>query len=413
MNVMPSSCSRSSSSKPRLVLHFDVNKTLLMADAAEGKDLDQCLNNFLADTCFGRVVEEDGEQKRYRWEAVSDEPKVGPAPPGLLSYFHFVEKHATNKQQHKQMRDTFTHIGQPGRKYSSFLLRLKQKLLLKPQKEQEREEEEEEEEQRYHVIVPSFYRLLRHLKETERSFTLVFRTFGEDLPKLQKEFNAFCEGQAGIYPGIDEYRITDESKGCFFRNGPKSQDTHLILGTWEPVPDIQLGLQFYHEGDEKEDDEGRRKVLTGFRSVWELTNDPSVKILAFRDYYRWWAMMGEKHWSGKPFVLHQNKKTQKALLVEAETKRGEEGEETAVGDLVHHIFFDDNVWIPGYQEKGNNIVDIRDLETGETICPIESLDVHIVRVEPMLAIQDENYFITCLEKCEENFALRSQERETL
>jgi hypothetical protein len=36
----------------------------------------------------------------------------------------------------------------------------------------------------YHYIIPSFLQLLKHLKETGRSFTLVFRTFGQDLPEV-------------------------------------------------------------------------------------------------------------------------------------------------------------------------------------------------------------------------------------
>jgi hypothetical protein len=39
----------------------------------------------------------------------------------------------------------------------------------------------------YHYIIPSFLRLLKHLKETGRSFTLVFRTFGQDLPEVRQQ----------------------------------------------------------------------------------------------------------------------------------------------------------------------------------------------------------------------------------
>jgi hypothetical protein len=37
----------------------------------------------------------------------------------------------------------------------------------------------------YHYILPSFFQLLKYLKENDYSFTLVFRTFGQDLPHVR------------------------------------------------------------------------------------------------------------------------------------------------------------------------------------------------------------------------------------
>jgi len=42
---------------------------------------------------------------------------------------------------------------------------------------------------RYYLI-PSFFYLLRQLKKAKRDFSIVFRTFGTDLPALVSEFNA-------------------------------------------------------------------------------------------------------------------------------------------------------------------------------------------------------------------------------
>ena len=40
-----------------------------------------------------------------------------------------------------------------------------------------------------YYIVPGFFRMLMTLQKQKRNFIVVFRTFGEDLPKIVKEFN--------------------------------------------------------------------------------------------------------------------------------------------------------------------------------------------------------------------------------
>jgi len=53
---------------------------------------------------------------------------------------------------------------------------------------------------RFHLI-PSFFRTLIYLKKQKREFSVVFRTFGEDLKAVVWEFNQFCSGQHPCYSG--------------------------------------------------------------------------------------------------------------------------------------------------------------------------------------------------------------------
>ncbi len=39
----------------RLVLHFDVNKTLVMTDPAGSKTLEDTINDILSETCYGTI----------------------------------------------------------------------------------------------------------------------------------------------------------------------------------------------------------------------------------------------------------------------------------------------------------------------------------------------------------------------
>jgi hypothetical protein len=42
-------------SRPRLVVHFDVNKTILFTDEASGQGVDQLLNGVIASHAWGVV----------------------------------------------------------------------------------------------------------------------------------------------------------------------------------------------------------------------------------------------------------------------------------------------------------------------------------------------------------------------
>ena len=41
--------------KARLVLHFDINKTIIMTDKAQGSDMNQMLNMLLSECAWGRL----------------------------------------------------------------------------------------------------------------------------------------------------------------------------------------------------------------------------------------------------------------------------------------------------------------------------------------------------------------------
>ena len=53
---------------------------------------------------------------------------------------------------------------------------------------------------KYHIC-PSFFRTLIYLKKQKREFSVVFRTFGDDLDKVKWEFNRFCDGNHPCFSG--------------------------------------------------------------------------------------------------------------------------------------------------------------------------------------------------------------------
>ena len=54
----------------KLIVAFDVNKTIIVEDKAGGKTQEDCLNNLLAWICYGKVV--DG---KWIWNSQKPDPK--------------------------------------------------------------------------------------------------------------------------------------------------------------------------------------------------------------------------------------------------------------------------------------------------------------------------------------------------
>lgn len=53
---------------------------------------------------------------------------------------------------------------------------------------------------RYHLI-PSFFRTLMYLKKNKQEFSVVFRTFGQDLKAVAHEFDKFAKGEHPCFNG--------------------------------------------------------------------------------------------------------------------------------------------------------------------------------------------------------------------
>jgi hypothetical protein len=56
-------------------------------------------------------------------------------------------------------------------------------------------------------IIPSFFRLLLHLRKKKREFSIAFRSHGPDLPSIIEEFNNFCDGNHPAYNGENDTHL--------------------------------------------------------------------------------------------------------------------------------------------------------------------------------------------------------------
>ncbi|CAM9869749.1 unnamed protein product [Scytosiphon promiscuus] len=224
------------SRKTRLVLHFDLNKTLIMVDPAGRKSQAQVLNSVLAEICWGRVERGNADQEsawiwdgsklsRIRFrppapesqsrrkcskadERLYQEPHPQGVPVSYSDFLHGEFGDAEGKDNHrmKEIRDgrkgSFTEDGQPGFGLRTEYLRLERALSLpEAVKNSPLAEGAGLAGRESFYVLPSFFRCLLALKDAGAEFGVVFRTFGDDIVGVSQEYNAFCEGAHPLFPG--------------------------------------------------------------------------------------------------------------------------------------------------------------------------------------------------------------------
>lgn len=386
---------------PALVVHFDVNKTVLCTDQAGGKSQADVLNSIASDYSLGVVDGATG-----KWELKLKPGEDGPRL-GLVSYSEFIEDslpyqpepadatkeaidalrkvNAATRVKRQDIKVRFTQPGEPGETCAELVKQWDAALAVPPESLEACKQVEFLASGSYHLI-PAYFATLEALATDTRQACIVFRTFGSDLPHIIKEHNMYCEGSHpafpkaqpldGSVPGRPDMRLTSKDTGRFQR----------YMESGEPV--ISLAIMSQHGSLPAVVD-----VVTGAHNVSHaiLTHlgvsapashrPPKHSMMALRDDYAYWHHAGEVGEAGK------------LLLVDPQDT------------TVHSVFFDDNVG-----EEEACIVDARHAETGEALPFDLTKDVFIIRCNIGDALLDPGYF---LEKIAKSQALRAERHDAL
>lgn len=366
--------------KARLVLHFDINKTIIMTDKAQDSDMSQMLNMLLSECAWGRL--EPGPLWVPVGRLATDRPA---SDPQLMSYRIFLDSfllpfkvgegpaiEALNtaiKSERQKLKRVFTEPGQPGDMFRGVFQKLHQKLTPLPHCTCQTR------------ILPSFFELLKHLHSQGRDFTIVFRSFGSDISEVVEEMNAFATGQHPCYPEVrmdgsdgrtDMRMSVPNNVGAFYRESTKPDGSALCLGASSKVMTAKkLTLQ---ELEACADESGRKLIRTFPQMRLAFLQECSMRRInrayALRDYYPFWKTNAERSKAGKLLLLNRQ-------------------------DEDHiQIMFDDNI---GYGSP--HIVDARDARTGQPVSFKEVNNRHLVKAEPLNAILDPQYFVRQVHEC--------------
>ncbi|CUG89444.1 Hypothetical protein, putative [Bodo saltans] len=353
--------------KRTLVLHMDINRTIIQTDPAGGKTLDDVLNSNVASRVFGGNVNGDFEPSEGRFESVE-------TAHGGMSYADYVdevvkipdsmqsgtaaEKRAAWKEvsaSRRQLLHSFTSSGSVGSAFSDKV-------------EEQRAALAETLDRGYH-IVPSFFRLVNQLSELEWPFMVIFRTFGNDISKVLDEWDLFLEGKHLLLaagPILAAMRGRTRQCGALYRC---EQGMAIVWNRSTPIPvasnDVDTTSMTPCEYVATVD--GVRDAHNvSFHALYDELMANAKQgggVLGLIDYYYYWSQHAEHRSAGKVFPVDETP------------------------NAPFQIFFDDNIFIG----DPSSIVDLRDAITGEPMS-LDKENEFCCHVLPYFAITDENYF---------------------
>lgn len=249
--------SERSDSATKLILHFDVNETILVGDPTGGDTFEDCLNKIISKSAFVRCKDgtdplaatslsqllwRDGSPLgAYRTEqegAAAD--TVG--PPALLSEWRWPEGCApfykiAKRCQYDARR--FTEPGEPGCGYRALYERLEVALRLPPGADLPLALTADGV---HHYLVPAFFRTLDALLSSGRDFTLVVRTFGSDGASVAKAITAWASMSSGSAAASTRACLRMEATEHFWQGRYDSAGKFMLRQVCE-VASLEAGGQ--------------------------------------------------------------------------------------------------------------------------------------------------------------------------
>ncbi|XP_061591077.1 uncharacterized protein si:dkey-32e6.3 [Cololabis saira] len=244
----------------KLVLHVDLNNTVLVSDAVTGQGTVAALDYFLTTVTWGRM------DQHGSWEWLSDSPSLHPPSSDAVSYY-------------SQFGRTAGFTSGAGRRFKAVLDEHLDLLRWPEGVKGDKELSVQGEDGRsYHWILPSFFQLLQDLVRDGRDFAIVFRTFGSDLPRVLRAVSrALSDGVHPLFPDLPELKLSVNSTPgkirCSRRGG-------VVLTRGE---------------DRVSSRDGERGLYRYLSAVTGLGG--------FQDHFDWWASNTFSSRGGKPLWI--------------------------------------------------------------------------------------------------------------
>ena len=385
--------------RPHLVLHFDINETILVGDEAGGDTREDCLNKMICKSAFvlmddGQEVEcEEGQPNMSRralantkelvpsrwWDGSSIQPdKGGPSeespaplytgwewPPNACPYY---------RTSFKKRAKNFTL--NDGSAYRPLYHELEKRIAFLP--DDVKGADGHVYPHALHHMLPAFFHTLHELKRGGRSFSLILRTFGSDLPDIAEALNVFARGEHPLYPDFRDERLVLIPEQMF-------------RGRWRKKKkdggsdQIEYQLLKWSEDDDETSFCGDDVVASGDAELLNIIENCS--IAGIQDHYSFWDNNSNAPWSGKPVWTHR-------------TSASEGSPRNC-----HHVFFDDNI----HNDATDSIAAVRVENeghkgtykslSGEDI--LEMHGVHLIKVSTVAPIVDQDWFLHRIREAEE------------
>jgi len=356
-----------------LVVHFDVNETIMLGDPAGGDSFDDTINKMLAKNAYIRRkksidgVESKAASSLEDWEWYNGTPMDGTSspPPLILSWDTPRDCVSFYRSPFKaKYAKSFTMKNSPGNVYRTHFEKLKRTMRLP---EGKKVDERLTHDGRHFFMIPAFFQTLAKLDASGRDFKVVIRTYGTDGAHIAKAINAWAEGKHPNFEGrtFPSFRI-DIDKDLYVGRYKKEDGSFSL---------VRANIDGSPSKDAASLSEG--EVFGMLQNI-----RPRVQIL--QDDYFWWRSHGYLPSAGKPLWI-----------------------DWAKSDELQHIFFDDNI----HNDPEDSIVSIRLRKSptdafrplsGESIRRLQGC--FLVRVPTVCPIRDEEWFLDKISKCEEKLS---------
>lgn len=386
--------------QPMLLIHLDINKTIIQSDSIQMKSIEEGIREGIAELFWG-TLRKDENGKVVGWDWCKNRPSCSPPeitdcpPDDLYTYLSFCKKMHSEKDQQKLSIRTFRLVEDDevkGEMIKVLDLALK-KLQLPAEVRFSPEAEAVGLKGSTIMMFPAVFHLVAALQRAKRKFAILFRSFGVDHENIKQEWNAFCEMRHPLYSrfldGIGPMdgsvsRIPDrriDAMHTLYRDaqGPLLVIDHLVEAQrakdWDrwarerptPQEDTRDGRDYILRV--LKDQQGAR-VPDGLDEVreWMMEHIESEGTSAIKDDWAWWAWKNEDSSAGKLLTVFPD-------------------------DEIKQVFFDDNV-----HHSDPRIIDCR-YPDGSQVAPIDSIDKLCCKVNSVEAIIDDEYFLRKLQIC--------------
>ena len=384
-------------SKSKLVLHFDVNETILIGDDAGGDTVEDCLNKIIAKSAFVKCPPDDSSSQTegcvitttthyetsHWWNGapIMNDQKVHQPPSPLYTGWQWPQHCCPYyRTKFKKYAKTFTLEQQHGSAYRPLYELLKNSFLQLPSNaigggansNTDIESEDDSSLPPSHLfyrMLPSFFHTLVKLQEMNKDYTLVLRTFGDDLEDVALAIKDFAQGKHPVYPSFREPKLLLEEcnmyRGRYRVEQPINGDDH---GDGNRNSIINSIYDLFDWNDSS------KVIASGDDELLNIIEGQS--ICGIQDDYKYWSGNDCVPSSGKPVWIHP---------------KDEDGRVS-----YHHLIFDDNI----HNDAKDSIVAVRsrDMHTrqwkslsGENT--IDQQGIYVVRVPTVAAILEQDWFL--------------------
>ena len=407
---------------PKLILYFDINKTLIFGDRAKNQPFESSVLSLVCENAWGTV-----NPKTKKWTLASKELSFECPKEGLVNYSQYlkmvypkkndidepdmqkrVKTNKENKIARESEMDKFVDTGKPGEQLKEVFADILNKLKV-PQYVMDRVEKGEVSEffqklykNGYVFIFLSLYFTMIKLQQEGRDFAIIFRSFGDDSEVVSQEFNAFCQGLHPIFDGSNpsfpkvyfdgthgskNYMITKDNLGLFYRYSIDLSHISFVRGVHKRLKEKPFDLlnEYKQQIESKE-----VEVINGGKNIYSF-----IQKNIFTGKYNSF-IMGDDYdiWSKNC----ERTEYSKVLLNDPYNYQ------------VHQFFFDDNI-----TENNHSIVDCRNVVTEETMDRNFIKGKYILKADAIAAGIDPNYFYDRIKEAEElrKDDMRKENKRTL